>query len=181
MSSMRIFLVAATAAAVGCAEAPPRRDATYDRIALEIEKAALERGKPGAPDAVSQALLPPLVVEMPRTDGKQLDQRFDLNVNNAPAAQVFMAIVSGTRYSMLVHPDVRDTVSVNLKDVTVLEALDTLRDLYGYEYRVQGSRVSILPVTMQTRVFQVNYLQAQRAGRSEVRVTSGSITDTGTL
>ncbi|OGA26147.1 MAG: pilus (MSHA type) biogenesis protein MshL [Betaproteobacteria bacterium RIFCSPLOWO2_02_FULL_67_26] len=175
----RIVMVVVMVAAAGCAEQPARRDATYERISAEIEKAVKERTKPVAPDSVSQALLPPLVVEMPRADGKPLDQRFDLNVNNAPAAQVFMAIVSGTRYSMIVHPEVRDSISVNLKDVTVLEALETLRDLYGYEYRVQGNRISVLPVTMQTRVFQVNYLQAQRAGRSEVRVSSGSITDTG--
>jgi MSHA biogenesis protein MshL len=98
-------------------------------------------------------------------------------VSNAPAAQVFMAIVSGTRYSMIVHPDVREVISVNLKDVTVPEALDTLRELYGYEFRVQGSRITILPVSLQTRVFKVNYLQAIRAGRSDVRVSSGSISD----
>mgnify|MGYP001614049568 CR=1 FL=1 len=175
----RILMVVAMIAAAGCAEQPARRDATYERISAELEKAVRERTKPVAPDSVSQALLPPLVVEMPRADGKPLDQRFDLNVNNAPAAQVFMAIVSGTRYSMIVHPEVRDSISVNLKDVTVLEALETLRDLYGYEYRVQGNRISVQPVTMQTRVFKVNYLQASRVGRSEVRVSSGSITDTG--
>jgi MSHA biogenesis protein MshL len=88
-----------------------------------------------------------------------------------------MAIVSGTRYSMVVHPDVRESVSVNLKDVTVLEALDTLRELYGYEYRVQGNRITVLPITMQTRIFNVNYIQAIRSGKSDVRVSSGSITD----
>jgi MSHA biogenesis protein MshL len=167
------------AGAGGCAEPPVRSDAAYATIGAEIDKAATQRAKPAAPDTVSQALLPPLVVEMPKFEvGKPLDQRFDLNVNNAPANQVFMAIVSGTRYSMVVHPDVRDPVSVNLKDVTVMEALDTLRDLYGYEYRIQGNRITIQPVSMQTRVFKVNYLQASRVGRSEVRVSSGSITDT---
>ncbi|HET9404363.1 MAG TPA: secretin N-terminal domain-containing protein, partial [Burkholderiales bacterium] len=176
-----LMLAMAVAAAVGCAEQPGRRDAAYDRITGELDRAVKDRAKPAAPDAVSQALLPPLVVEMPRVEGvKPLDQRFDLNVNNAPASQVFMAIVSGTRYSMIVHPDVRDTLSVNLKDVTVMEALDTLRELYGYEYRVQGNRITVQPVTMQTRVFKVNYLQASRSGRSDLRVSSGSITDAPT-
>jgi MSHA biogenesis protein MshL len=172
-------MIAAVAAAVaGCAEPTMRGDPTRDSISAELDKAAGTRAKPAAPETVNQALLPPLVVEMPRSDGKPLDQRFDLNVNNAPANQVFNAIVSGTRYSMVVHPDVRDAISVNLKDVTVMEALDTLRDLYGYEYRVQGTRITVQPITIQTRVFKVNYLQASRVGRSEVRVSSGSITDT---
>jgi MSHA biogenesis protein MshL len=176
---MLILAVAVTVIAA-CADQPARRDMTYDRITTELERAVRERVTPAAPDAVSQALLPPLVVELPRPEAKPLDQRFDLNVNNAPANQVLMAIVSGTRYSMIVHPDVRDSISVNLKDVTVFEALDTLRELYGYEYRVQGTRITVQSVSMQTRVFKVNYLQAQRKGLTDVRVSSGSITDAPT-
>jgi len=167
----------AVIALAACADTPQREDATYERIRQELEKAVTERAKPASPDAVSQALLPPLVVEMPRLDATPLDQRFDLNVNNAPANQVFMAIVSGTRYSMIVHPNVKDPISVSLKDVTAPEALETIRELYGYEYRIQGNRITVQPLSLQTRVFQVNYLQAQRRGRTDVRVSSGSISD----
>ena len=86
-----------------------------------------------------------------------------------------MGIVGGTRYSMLVHPDINNNISVNLKDVTVFEALDALRELYGYEYKVDGSRIFIEQQSMQTRVFQVNYIVGKRRGSSNVRVTSGSI------
>jgi MSHA biogenesis protein MshL len=172
MTRKLLMLVIAMGAA-GCSDHWTQRDATRERISAEMDKAVEER--------VKRAMLPPLVVEMPRElEARPLEQRFDLNVSSAPAAQVFLAIVSGTRFSMVVHPDVRESISVNLKDVTVLEALDTLRDLYGYEYRVQGNRITVHPVTMQTRVFRVNYLQATRAGRSDVRVSSGSITDAPT-
>jgi MSHA biogenesis protein MshL len=70
---------------------------------------------------------------------------------------------------MIVHPAIKERLSVNLKDVTVREALDTLRELYGYEYKVQGTRIVVEPVTMQTRVFRVNYLLSARKGRSEIR------------
>ncbi len=172
MTRKQLMLAIAIAAA-GCADQPQQRDGTFDRISGEMDRAVEERA--------SRALLPPLVVEMPRElEARPIEQRFDLNVSGAPAAQVFMAIVSGTRYSMIVHPDVRESISVNLKDVTVLEALDTLRELYGYEFRVQANRITVLPVTLQTRVFKVNYLQATRAGKSDVRVSSGSITDAPT-
>jgi MSHA biogenesis protein MshL len=167
------LMLAIAMAAFGCSDHWTQRDATRERISAEMDRAVEER--------VKRAMLPPLVVEMPRElEARPLEQRFDLNVSSAPAAQVFLAIVSGTRYSMVVHPDVRESLSVNLKDVTVLEALDTLRELYGYEYRVQGNRITVHPVTMQTRVFRVNYLQATRSGRSDVRVSSGSITDAPT-
>jgi MSHA biogenesis protein MshL len=92
-----------------------------------------------------------------------------------PAAQVFAALAKDTRYSMLVDPSLTTPVTVNLKDVTLAEALDTLREMYGFEYRVAGTRVFVQPAALTTRVFHVNYLTANRAGRSDVRVTSGSI------
>lgn len=159
----------------GCADLPQQRpNIAQEAINKELERAATER-KPVAESAVSRALLPPLVVEMPRADAQKPEARFDLSVSNAPAAQVFMAIVSGTRHSMVLHPEVKGEISVNLKDVTVTEALDTLRDLYGFDYTMQGSRIVVLPAALQTRIFQVNYLQAQRRGQTETRVSSGSI------
>ena len=178
--NLKLLMVALAAVATGgCASIDKYRNNAYESITQELDKAVQNRAKPATPDAVSQALLPPLVVEMPKPEGRQVDTRFDLNVNSAPANQVFMAVVSGTRYSMIVHPDVKEPISVNLKDVTVFEALDTLRDLYGYEYRVQGTRITVQPVKLQTRVFQVNYLQATRRGSTDVRVSSGSITAAG--
>jgi len=161
----------------GCAATAPKPNATHDRIKAEMDQAAAERPKPAAPGAVNSALLPPLQIEMPKTTAKPLEQRFDLVVNNAPANQVFMGIVSGTRYSMLVHPDVTGAISVNLKDVTVFEALDSIRELYGYDYKVEGTRIFIQSLGLQTRVIQVNYLASQRKGTSDIRVTSGSVSD----
>jgi MSHA biogenesis protein MshL len=86
-----------------------------------------------------------------------------------------MAIVSGTRYSMLVHPDVAGTISANLKNITVPEALSALRELYGYDYTIEGRRVVVQPLTPQTRIFKVNYLAGTRSGSSDTRVISGSV------
>jgi MSHA biogenesis protein MshL len=100
--------------------------------------------------------------------------RFDLSVNNAPAAQVFMQIGTGTHYNMLVTPEVSGNVSVTLKNVTVIEALESLRDLYGYDFRVNGHRVLVMPNTVQSRLFKVNYLPGRRQGASDLRVNTGS-------
>ncbi len=155
-----------------CASAPVPPGATYDQISEELRRAAEAKPAPPPPSGVARALLEPPV---PAAPAQPSEPRFDLAVSAAPAAQVFMAIVSGTGYSMLVHPEVGGTISVNLKDVTVREALDALRDLYGYEYRTQGKRIFVQPNTLQTRVFQVNYLASRRQGQTDVRVSSGSI------
>ena len=160
-----------------CATPTRPTGTTYDSAKKEMANAARVPQAVSRADDVSKALLPPLTVEMPKVDGRPIEPRFDLAVNNAPAGQVFMAIVSGTRYSMIVHPGVKDQISVNMRDVTVFEALDTIREVYGYEYKMQGNRILIEPLSLQTRVYQVNYLMGQRKGRTDVRVTSGAISD----
>ncbi|HEY0842019.1 pilus (MSHA type) biogenesis protein MshL [Methylotenera sp.] len=154
----------------------PHDQSTLNTIKDELTLSAETKPtKTATPVEINDALLPPLKIEIPKATAKKLEQRFDLVINNAPANQVLMGIVGGTRYSMLVHPDIKGDISVNLKDVTVFEALDALRELYGYEYKVDGSRIFIEQQSMQTRVFQVNYIVGQRKGASDIRVTSGSI------
>ena len=142
-------------------------------VISEIESATAQKGS--QPNAVREALLPPLRAEMPKVPGAPVEPRFDLVVNTAPARQVFMSIVSGTRYSMIVNPAVSGTLSLNLKDVTVREALEAVREVYGYEFRIDGTRIYVESAGLQTRVFQVNYLIGLRSGRSDVRVSSGAI------
>lgn len=158
----------------GCAAQQKNPGGTFDLINQGMKGAAAAKPK-SAEEAVSQAMLPPLQVDLP-TSAQHIEPRFDLAVNNAPASQVFMALVSGTRYSMLVSPEVAGNVTVNLKNVTVRETLETIREMYGYEFKYQGTRIYIQSNALQTRLFQINYLSSRRQGQSEVRVTSSSIT-----
>jgi MSHA biogenesis protein MshL len=147
-------------------------DTTKD-IDSEIEKAGKTDAKTAVPAEVSQALLPGLGTRQPDGRGGPLETRFDLSVSNAPARQVFLSLVEGTPYSIVLHPDVSGQVSLQLKGVTVPEALEALRRVYGYDFRREGNRYFILGGGMQTRIFPVNYLTMNRRGKSDVRVTSG--------
>jgi MSHA biogenesis protein MshL len=158
----------------GCASPPRAGNEVLGQINDVLLKSATERKVPHA-EVNDKSLMPPLA-PLAVADAAATEPRFDLSVVNAPATQVFMALVSGTRYSMLLPPDVSGNVTVNLKDVTVMEALDTIRELYGYEYRVQGKRIFIEPNTMKSRVFQINYLSSRRQGSSDLRVTGSSMT-----
>jgi len=175
---LRILLwLSAVLLLAGCAT-PDIRNQTADAIQHEMNQAvqdSLQSAK-----AVNSALLPPLMMDMPKVDNKPLETKFDLTVNNTPVSQVFMAIASGTRYSMLLHPEVSGNISLNLKDVTVFDALEAIHEMYGYDYKVDGTRIYIQPLTLQTRIFQVNYLTGLRSGTSSLRVTSGSVSDNST-
>jgi MSHA biogenesis protein MshL len=170
------MMVALVLALAGCQSAP--RTSTYDTIRDEVAKAAAQPASSAPVDAaVSDALLPAattLAKELPKAR-PPMEERFNVVLNNQPAQRFFHALVVGTRYNMLVHPEVTGNISANLKDVTIVEALDAVREMYGYDYKIEGNRITIRPAAMATRMFQVNYLLGSRRGQSNLRVSSNSV------
>ncbi len=156
----------------------PKPRSTADAIDAELRQARLKpvpSAAPKVPEQVLRALVPPLASDVPRP-AALAEPRFDLAVTGATAAQVFQAIGSGSRYSILVPPALQGgAISLSLKDVTAREALDVMRELYGFEYRHDGNRVYVQQAALQTRVFHVSYPSTRRVGRSDTRVSSGSI------
>lgn len=200
---MRRFLIPCIVPAfVGCSVPMLQQDRTVqDRIKAEMQQAATPRPRtePAAalPSSVSSSLLPPLRPGTPRVSSRQLEQRFDLKVTDAPIGQVLLAIVQDTPYSVLLSPKsqpplqvtpnqvsttggVSELLTVNLKDVTVFEALDAIREMYGYEYTVDGNRIYVQPPDMRTKLYQVNYILGQRRGVSDVQVVGGASPTSGT-
>ncbi|MBI3230291.1 MAG: secretin N-terminal domain-containing protein [Burkholderiales bacterium] len=176
-NTLLALLALGTVGLTACSTHDTRRE-TYDMIReqLKAEMAAQAKTNNANNEAVAAALLPPITSSVPAPRPPH-EERFSLALNNVNAQQFFNAVVAGTRYNMLVHPEVSGNLSANLKDVTLFEALDAIREVYGYDYKVEGNRIYIKPLTMQTRVFQVNYLTGSRQGSSDLRVTAGAITD----
>ncbi|SFV05032.1 pilus (MSHA type) biogenesis protein MshL [Pseudoduganella namucuonensis] len=177
----KLMLIACAAAALAGCQSAPKRD-TYDAINQQMRDAVTKAPAPqAAPDAVEAALLPQLPAlasQLPKAR-PVLDERFNVAFNQVPVQQFYNSVVAGTRYNMLIHPEVTGNITAHLKDVTLFEALDAVRELYGYDYKVEGTRIYIRPLTMQTRMFQVNYLTAKRKGSSNVRVSSTSVSSVG--
>ncbi len=169
----------AAAAAVAPSAEPVAALAVPQMLAANLPAAAPPNLPAAAPPMLVAAAPPMLVAAAPLRAAAPLpvaEPRFDLSVNNAPAAQVFLQLANGTGYNMLVAPEVSGQLSITLKDTTVAEAMDTLRELFGYEYRITGNRIFVYPNTVQTRLYKVNYLPGRRQGASDTRVTSSAIT-----
>ncbi|MBS1208984.1 MAG: mshL [Proteobacteria bacterium] len=162
-----------------CASSSAPYDKPQDAIRAEMAAAVQAAASAPAPAGAGSELYPSLRLDMPQAATKVLEPRFDLVVSDAPVRQVFLSMVADTRYSMLLPADLEGNITVSLKDVTVPEALSALKQLYGYEYRIQGSRIFIQSRALQTRIMKVNYLNAVRKGTSDIRVISGSVSDSG--
>ncbi|EHR70230.1 MSHA-type pilus biogenesis protein MshL [Burkholderiales bacterium JOSHI_001] len=183
---LRLALAAPTATAPSAAPTP--LPAPAPSVAVPAQATSPTRPTPApsakAVPAVQVATspiqtLPAPVLLPPTARAVANDGRFDLSVNNAPAAQVFMQLGQGTAFNMLVSPEVSGNVTLALKDTTVTEALEALRELYGYDFRISGNRVFVLPNTVQTRLYRVNYLPGRRQGASDTRVTSSALSLSG--
>ncbi len=169
--------ICAALALAACASAPAGQPKPA-ALLPDIRNALTEPSQPGAgklPAEVARELLPPPEFSLARLPTAPAEPRFDLNVARLPAAQVFAALAKDTRYSMIIDPDLKTPITVMLKDVSLIEALETLREAYGFEYKIEGTRIFVQAAGLETRVFAVNYPTEIRNGRSEVRVTSSSL------
>jgi len=129
-------------------------------------------------------------------------QRFDLVVADAPIGQVLAGLVEGTEYSVMLKPATQSStepalgaaqggagatavrteavdaagkrVSFKLKNITLFDALDAIRDVYGYDYSVEGRRILVQPAELQSRLYYVNYILGQRRGVSDIQVIGGA-------
>tara|TARA_R110001599_G_scaffold59040_3_gene163654 strand:+ start:2884 stop:4599 length:1716 start_codon:yes stop_codon:yes gene_type:complete len=148
---------------------------SIDQINSELDQAlAVEtvQSLDVIPTDVMNALTPEL---LPQT--KVMNElRFDIAVKDVPARDFFEELVAGTNLNMLVSPDLNGSISLQLKDVTVDDVLDITHRLYGYEYEKQGRLIHISPAGLTTHIFAINYLNVERNGDSETRVSSGQIT-----
>jgi MSHA biogenesis protein MshL len=141
------------------------------------EAAAAPAQATSVPAEVSRALVPGLKLDGHQTPQVVDEQRFDIAVNDVPAQQFFMSLVDGTRYNMVVHPEVNGKISLNLRNVTIPEVISATRDVYGYEFERTSYGFQVLPSRLEARVFQINYLNMQRTGSSSTFVSAGTLQD----
>ena len=153
---------------------PPEPSPVIEGVFEGTGKAEAADRTTSAPTAMTTAPLPPVSVDIPEALD-EVTPRFDIAVHNVPAAEFFMGLVEDTPFNILVHPSVTGTVSLTLKNVSIEETLDAVREVYGYEYHRKGMVYKVMPASMRSRIFKVDYLNIERKGGSRTRITSGEV------
>jgi len=160
----------------GCASTrgdPERSRAIDDVLATAADRQAVPVQPPAS---VLADLLAPVADDLGHLAPEQLGGRFNVSVFNAPAREFFMSLAEDTPYNIIVHPKVDGSITLQLKSVTLDELLELVRTTYGYEYQKTGMNYVILPTQLQTRMFEVAYLNINRGGQSGTQVSSGQVT-----
>ncbi len=103
------------------------------------------------------------------------DPHFHVVAQSVEVRPFFASLVEGTPYNVIVHPEVNGVVSLDLKDVTLLETIDVLRDVYGFDIRKKGNIWTVRSAGLRTETLAVNYLMLTRNGNSSVTVNAGGV------
>ncbi len=162
----------------GCAQTGFNRPLTARMQAHLAAAQAADKARLPAP--ISDALVPPVTIQLPHSASLRLPARFDFSAVDAPARQVFLGLVRGTPYSIALPPHLAGRITVHLRNVTVPEAMRIIRRAAGYQYRRYGDQYFVLGAGLRTRLFHVHYLNIVRTAVSETRLSGNSLTSVGT-
>ena len=149
-----------------------------DKAMEEAERQALVESAEEASDSAASADISSQLLPSLENRNRQ-EERFDVNASGIPAASFFEALVEGTRYNVVVRPDVDTAINLRLNDVTVPEVMDIASDLYGLDIRKNGRLYRVGTDEVQTRLFPIDYLHFKRRGNSDTRVSSGQVSGSG--
>jgi len=127
-------------------------------------------------DAPSQAVVNDLMPDMALSDDllTPVAERFNVVASRESAQNFFDNLVAGTDYGVMVSPQVGGEISINLPNVTIDEVMQAVQETYGYQISRRDNIYQIRPPGMQTRIFNIDYLDVARSGSSSVQVTSGA-------
>jgi MSHA biogenesis protein MshL len=178
MKSLTLFI---TMLLVGCAtmQSEKVRPSAIEKELAEVKSSNELANTLTVPDAVAADLLP----EIPETSiaGQQMLQqaRFKISAENVEAKTFFASLVNDSIFSIVIHPEVEGTITLNVKDVTLDEIMELVEDIYGYDVVKRGNIYKVMPAGMRMETFAVNYLNLKRNGSSSTSISTGSVSQQG--
>lgn len=176
MLKFRLGLLGLSVLLSACQSFPDGGQQLYEQSNQLLEESLQQaEARVTPPPSVQAALIPPLALDGAQRSGP----RFDVAANNLPAREFFLSLMDGASENLVVHPDVAGNITFSLRRVTLEEALAAVRDSYGYDFRRTSYGYQILPNQVITRSYDLNYLNLQRVGQSDTRVSSGQVESSG--
>ncbi len=183
-----IMLVAVVGILSGCMRPSDKNfDRNIDRMKgsvlqdIDASQTVQEEAKKiSLPPSVSAQMMPTSSV-LPGEKNNAAPLRFDVSVNDVGVKEFFAGLSQGSNTSLILAPGVSGKITLQLKQVTLIEVLDAVSKLYGYRYTKTSYGYSISPKELETRIFMLDKLGLQRTlqTNTEVNSSSGDLTQGG--
>jgi len=176
MSSL--YVCSALLVLTGCTsvpDAPNEVNAALDDAIAKSTQANKPKALTNVPNAVKQELM-----QQSMQQAKQSllsEKRLEIAASEIDAKNFFAALVEDSPYSVAVHPEVSGKITLNLKDVTIGEALNIVEELFGYEIRQSGDIIQVYPAGIRTETIALDYLFIKRMGVSSTSINSGGVSE----
>lgn len=124
------------------------------------------------PTTVASQLMPSALLE----NAPLVEKRFDIAAKDVDVRSFFSSLVQETPYSVVFDQDLDQVLSLNLKQVTLDEVIDTVAQLYSFVVEKKGKILHVSAAGITTETFSFNYLLLERNGTSQTSISSGGIT-----
>jgi MSHA biogenesis protein MshL len=157
-----IFLILLSV--LGCATAPNK-----ERTKLPSQK--VEAPKPHPPP---EEKLKELVIPQMEKAKKVPDRFFSIYARDSNIQDVLLAFSRDSELNIVIDPDLNGKVTIDLKRVTLKEALGAILSPLGWTYAIDGKLIKILRSQMETRLFTLNYIATKRSGKREVYASTST-------
>ena len=149
---------------LGCATPPMK-----ERAKLPSQK--VEAAKPQPPP---EEKLTEIVVPQMEGAKKVPDKLFSIYARDSNIQDVLLAFSKESELNMVIDPELSGKVTIDLKRVTLKEALDAILSPLGWTYTIDSKFIKISRPQMETRLFTLNYIATRRSGKREVYVSTST-------
>ena len=178
-SQAKLYCFTLLLALFGCQTAPDKPIEIINALdkAIEASSKAEPKALTKVPNAIQQELMQRSISQA--RQGLLAEKRLEIAASDVSAQEFFAALVDESPYSVVVHPEVTGTITLNLKNSTLHEVLDVVEEVYGYEIRSRGKVVQVYPAGIRTETIPLNYLYVKRSGMSSMNINSGGVSESG--
>ena len=149
---------------LGCATLPNK-----ERAKLPPQKMEAVRPQPPPEEKLKELMIPQM------EEAKKVPEKlFSIYARDSSIQDVLLAFSKESDLNIVIDPQLSGKVTVDLKRVTLKEALDTVLSPLGWTYRTDGKFIKVLRPQVETRFFTLNYMATKRSGKREVYATSST-------
>ena len=149
--------------AMGCAS-PPKKE--QPKPSAQLKETTL-------PQPAPEVTLRELVIPQ-KEEAKKVPQKlFSFFARDASIQDVLLSFSRESDLNIVIDPEVSGKVTIDLKRVTLREALDAILFPLGWTYRIDGRFIQITRPQMETRLFTLNYITTKRTGKRDVYASTG--------
>ncbi len=142
----------------GCATPEPARPRRLTRVEAPAKPPDLEE----------------LLVTQVEEKRKLEERLLSFSVKGIDVREVLRGLAQASELNIVFDPDISGSVTIDLKDVTLADALELILGPLGLEYRRERNVIRVRKPQLETRIFSLDYVNLMRSGTSTMSVSASA-------